>query len=98
MLLPTAKPLKALRSDCTGNAFPLKATHHTVVGFFLTMAFQPSKQHLDHDIPATCKAINASLVQLQNATGADDQFIARILEGLAQQWRPEINQDGFGFR
>ena len=98
MLLPTAKLLKALRSDCTSNASTLKATHHTVVGFFLIMAFQPSKQHLDHDIPATCKAINASLVQLQNATGADDQFIARILEGLAQQWRPEINQEGVCFR
>ena len=44
------------------------------------MAFQPSKQQLDNDIPAACKAINAILVQLQKATGADDQFIARILE------------------
>ena len=42
------------------------------------MAFQPSKQQLDNDIPAACKAINAILVQLQKATGADDQFIARI--------------------
>lgn len=98
MLLPTAKLLKALRSDCTSNASTLKATHHTVVGFLLTMAFQPSKQQLDNDIPAACKAINAILVQLQKATGADDQFIARILEGLARQWRPNINQDGFGFR
>ena len=62
------------------------------------MAFQPSKQQLYNDIPAACKAINAILVQLQKATGADDQFIARILEGLARQWRPNINQDGFGFR
>ena len=62
------------------------------------MVFQPSKQQLANDIPAVCKAINAILVQLQKATGADDQFIARILEGLARQWRPKINQDGFGFR
>ena len=67
-------------------------------GFFLTLVFQPIKQQLDNDIPAACKAINAILMQMQKATGADDQFIPRILEGLARQWRPNINQDGFGFR
>ena len=98
MLQPTAKLLKALRSDCISNASTLKATHHTVVGFFLTMVFQPSKQQLDNDIPDACKAINAILVQLQKATCAEDQFIARILEGLERHWRTNINQDGFGFR
>ena len=69
-----------------------------MVGFFMAMVYQPSKQHLDQDIPEACKAINAILRNLKTETGADDRFIARILEGLSRQWTPELNRDGFGFR
>jgi len=64
----------------------------------MAMVYQPSKQHLDHQVPEACKAINAILRELKEETGADDRFIARILEGLSRQWTPDLNRDGFGFR
>ena len=62
------------------------------------MVYQPSKQHLDQNIREACQAINNILRELQKETGADDRFMARILEGLSRQWTEDLNRDGFGFR
>ena len=64
----------------------------------MAIVFQPSKQHLDQQIPEACKAINTILRELKKETGADDRFIAHVLEGLSRQWTPDLNRDGFGFR
>lgn len=69
-----------------------------MVGLFCGHGLQPSKQHLDQHIPEACQAINKILRELKKETGADDRFIARILEGLSRQWTDDLNRDGFGFR
>ena len=69
-----------------------------MVGLFCDHGLQPSKQHLDQHITEACQAHNKILRELKKETGADDRFIARILEGLSCQWTDDLNRDGFGFR
>ena len=64
----------------------------------MAMAYQPTKEHLDQQIPRACKSISTILKQLKQETGADDWFLAQMLEGLARQLAPSVNRDGFGFR
>ena len=99
MRLPIAKQLKASKSDLGPQvSTPTRAPPSTWWGFFVAMVYQPSKQHLDQHIPEACQAINNILRELQKETGADDRFMARILEGLSRQWTEDLNRDGFGFR
>ena len=99
MRLPIAKQLKASKSDLGPQvSTPTLAPPSTWWGFFVAMVYQPSKQHLDQHIPEACQAINKILRELKKETGADDRFIARILEGLSRQWTDDFNRDGFGFR
>ena len=99
MRLPIAKQLKASRSDLDPQvSTPTLAPPSTWWGFFVAMVYQPSKQHLDQHIPEACQAVNKILRELKKETGADDRFIARILEGLSRQWTDDLNRDGFGFR
>ena len=99
MRLPIAKLLKASKSDLDPQGLnPTLAPPSTWWGFFVAMVYQPSKQHLDQHIPEACQAINNILRELQKETGADDRFIARILEGLSRQWTEDLNREGFGFR
>ena len=99
MRLPIAKQLKASKSDLDPQvSTPTLAPPSTWWGFFVAMVYQPSKQHLDQHIPEACQAINKILRELKKETGADDRFIARILEGLSRQWTEDLNRDGFGFR
>ena len=99
MRLPIAKQLKASKSDLGPQvSTPTLAPPSTWWGFFVAMVYQPSKQHLDQHIPEACQAINKILRELKEETGADDRFIARILEGLSRQWTDDLNRDGFGFR
>ena len=99
MRLPIAKLLKASKSDLGPQvSTPTLAPPSTWWGFFVAMVYQPSKQHLDQHIPEACQAINNILRELQKETGADDRFMARILEGLSRQWTEDLNRDGFGFR
>ena len=99
MQLPIAKQLKASKSDLDPQvSTPTLAPPSTWWGFFVAMVYQPSKQHLDQHIPEACQAVNKILRELKKETGADDRFIARILEGLSRQWTEDLNRDGFGFR
>ena len=99
MRLPIAKQLKASKSDLDPQvSTPTLAPPSTWWGFFVAMVYQPSKQHLDQHIPEACQALNKILRELKKETGADDRFIARILEGLSRQWTDDLNRDGFGFR
>ena len=98
MLLPIAKLLKVSKSDLDPQGLNTLAPPSTWWGFFVAMVYQPSKQHLDQHIPEACQAINNILRELQQQTGADDRFMARILEGLSRQWTEDLNRDGFGFR
>ena len=66
--------------------------------FFMAMTYQPTKEHLDQQIPTACKSINTILKQLKQDTRADDLFVARMLEGLSRQWAPNVKHEGFGFR
>ena len=99
MRLPIAKQLKASKSDLDPQvSTPTLAPPSTWWGFFVAMVYQPSKQNLDQHIPEACQAVNKILRELKKETGADDRFIARILEGLSRQWTDDLNRDGFGFR
>ena len=44
------------------------------------MVYQPSKQHLDQQIPEACKAINTILRELKKETGADDRLLPMFLK------------------
>ena len=99
MRLPIAKQLKASKSDLNPQvSTPTLVPPSTWWGFFVAMVYQRSKQNQDQHIPEACQAVNKILRELKKETGADDRFIARILEGLSRQWTEDLNRDGFGFR
>jgi len=50
------------------------------------MPYQPSKEHLDRQIPEAVKAINDILKNLSESTGADERYISLMLDSLARQW------------
>ena len=63
------------------------------------MSYQPSKEHLDRQIPEAVKAINEILKNLSASTGADERYISLMLDALARQWENKNpSREGFGFR
>ena len=63
------------------------------------MSYQPSKEHLDRQIPEAVKAINDILKNLSASTGADERYISLMLDALAGQWEyKNPSREGFGFR
>tara|TARA_E500000178_G_scaffold24379_1_gene22457 strand:- start:60 stop:251 length:192 start_codon:yes stop_codon:yes gene_type:complete len=63
------------------------------------MPYQPSKEHLDKQIPEAIKAINDTLKSLSESTGADERYISLMLDALARQWENKSSsREGFGFR
>ena len=63
------------------------------------MPYQPSKEHLDRQIPEAVKAINETLKNLSKSTGADERFISLMLDSLARQWEyKNPSRECFGFR
>ena len=66
---------------------------------FEQMPYQPSKEHLDKQIPEAIKAINDTLKSLSESTGADERYISLMLDALARQWENKSSsREGFGFR
>ena len=43
------------------------------------MPYQPTKEHLDHQIPDAFKSINSLMRQLKQDIGMDDRYIALIV-------------------
>ena len=67
--------------------------------FYELMPYQPSKEHLDNQIPTAFKTINGVLKDLQASTGADERFISMMLDALARDWEQKsTSRGGFGFR
>ena len=63
------------------------------------MPYQPSKEHLENQIPDAFKRINGVLKELQSSTGADERYISMMLDALAQEWdNKSPSREGFGFR
>ena len=63
------------------------------------MPYQPSKEHLDYQIPNVFKTIDGVLKDLRASTGADERYISMMLDALARDWEQKItSRDGFGFR
>ena len=63
------------------------------------MSYQPSKEHLDRQIPEAVSAINDILKNLSKTTGADERYISLMLDSLARQWEVKNpSREGFGFR
>ena len=63
------------------------------------MAYTPTKQHLDQDIPEFFQRLNVLIQQFQAQTGADDQTVSKMLASLSERYRPDMrSRDGFGFR
>ena len=63
------------------------------------MPYQPSKEHLDNQIPKAFKSINDVLKELRSSTGADERYISLMLDALAREWEQKIRlREGFGFR
>ena len=60
--------------------------------------YQPTKEHLDTQIPDAFRGINEILRELKKETGADDRYVSLMLEVLAKQWEPQaFRTEGFGF-
>ena len=67
--------------------------------FFGEMPYQPTKEHLDKQIPETFKTINDALKELRSSTGADARYISLMLDALAREWENKSpSREGFGFR
>ena len=63
------------------------------------MAYTPTKQHLDQDIPQFFQRLNTLIQQFQAQTGADDQTVSKMLASLSERYQPELrSKAGFGFR
>ena len=74
---------------------PLSST-----GIFLApMPYQPTKEHLDHQIPDAFKSIISLMRQLKQDIGMDDRYIALMLDALSREYSAKQPiRDGFGFR
>ena len=67
--------------------------------FLVLMPYQPSKEHLDHQIPEAFKSINSLMRQLKQDIGMDDRYIALMLESLSRVYSAkQPSREGFGFR
>ena len=64
-----------------------------------SVRYQPSKEHLDNQIPNRIKKLRDLIQTFQKETGADDPFIQTMLSQLSDSYQSSASQDGgFGFR
>jgi hypothetical protein len=64
-----------------------------------SVRYQPSKEHLDNQIPNTIKQLRDLIQTFQNQTGADDPFIQSMLNQLSDSYgSSKTLGGGFGFR
>jgi hypothetical protein len=64
-----------------------------------SVRYQPSKEHLDNQIPNTIKQLRDLIQTLQKETGADDRFIQSMLNQLSDSYgSSKADEGGFGFR
>ena len=67
--------------------------------FFAPMPYQPTKEHLDNQIPDAFKSINSLMRRLKQDIGMDDRYIALMLDALSREYSAkQPSRDGFGFR
>ena len=52
------------------------------------MPYQPTKEHLDHQIPDAFKSINSLMRQLKQDIGMDDRYISLMLDALSREYSP----------
>jgi hypothetical protein len=70
-----------------------------VVPFLAPMPYQPTKEHLDHQIPDAFKSINSLMRQLKQDIGMDDRYISLMLDALSREYSSKQPiREGFGFR
>ena len=63
------------------------------------MAYIPSKEPLDKQIPQAIKEVKELLKGFQKETGADDRFVWRMMTQLTESLEPKgPGSEGFGFR
>ena len=90
------------RSDTTGVFFAKRAglpIWLELAGGIDSVRYQPSKEHLDNQIPNTIKQLRDLIQTLQKETGADDRFIQSMLNQLSDSYgSSKTNEGGFGFR
>ncbi len=64
-----------------------------------SVRYQPSKEHLDNQIPNTIKQLRDLIQTFQKETGADDRFIQSMLNQLSDLYgSSKPLEGGFGFR
>jgi alpha-glucuronidase len=64
-----------------------------------SVRYQPSKEHLDNQIPNTIKRLRDLIQTFQKETGADDPFIQSMLNQLSDLYgASKTLEGGFGFR
>ena len=64
-----------------------------------SVRYQPSKEHLDNQIPNTIKQLRDLIQTFQKETGADDRFIQSMLNQLSDSYgSSKTLEGGFGFR
>ena len=64
-----------------------------------SVRYQPSKEHLDNQIPRTIKKLRDLIQTFQKETGADDPFVQTMLSQLSESYQSSPSDDGgFGFR
>ena len=64
-----------------------------------SVRYQPSKEHLDNQIPHTIKKLRDLIQTFQKETGADDPFVQTMLSQLSESYQSSPSDDGgFGFR
>ena len=67
--------------------------------FLASMPYQPTKEHLDHQIPDAFKSINSLMRQLKQDIGMDDRYISLMLDALSREYSSkQPSREGFGFR
>ena len=90
------------RSDTTGIFLRKKAGPRIwleLAGGIDSVRYQPSKEHLDNQIPNTIKQLRDLIQTFQKETGADERFIQTMLSQLSDSYQSLPSQDGgFGFR
>jgi hypothetical protein len=94
--------IQDLRSDVAGIFFWKKSGQQIWLelnGGIDSVRYQPSKEHLDNQIPHTIKKLRDLIQTFQKETGADDPFVQTMLSQLSDSYQSSPSDDGgFGFR
>ena len=95
-----AVPKKRIDLGFTSNTIlPVVPLGSTGIFCLTPMPYQPTKEHLDHQIPDAFKSINSLMRQLKQDIGMDDRYIALMLDALSREYSAkQPSRDGFGFR